>query len=91
MSKSKQTFLYFRAGGLKFLNECVAKADKGSRIRKDREREQSINLGKEEFREGSFNRTELGISHSIHSPFILNFLRKSNEFSTESHYLPKII
>lgn len=56
------------------------------------EREQSINLGKEEFREVFFfNRTELGISHSIHSPFILNFLRKSNEFSTESHYLPKII
>ena len=56
------------------------------------EREQSINLGTEEFREVFFfNRTELGISHSIHSPFILNFLRKSNEFSTESHYLPKII
>lgn len=43
------------------------------------EREQSINLGEEEFREVFFfNRTEPGISHSIHSPFILNFPRKSN-------------
>ena len=88
MSKSKTNFSLFQGWWSQVLNECVAKADEGSR----REGKTGRKRPEYKFREVFFfNRTELGISHSIHSPFILNFLRKSNEFSTESHYLPKII
>lgn len=49
MSNSKQTFLYFSAGVILVLDECVAKAD-GERCKEAKmgRKKTDVNLGKEE-------------------------------------------